>query len=390
LGVTRGKAEALQEFLRFLYVGITRAKHSCLVVLKPLKDAPAALSAIDYLARAGSFDGALPGPEDLIAFLQQRPTNPAVFDPAITVGGDDFVYPSSPVDAGYLQTFDTVPERGWVTGSFTSMTAAGHAVAETGDLAAPDYDALIAEDLAGEVIAPEPVFELPAGVRFGICCHRMLEEVAFDGGAAAIEECVRRNWQMYFANAEPMLPTVARMIRDVLNTPLAGAMKLADINRADRLSELKFSCQLKQALDGGRLRRIAGDTKLAGEGAFALPAGTILTGEIDLVFRHKGKYFLVDWKTNLAGGQLANFAPDRLAAEMHKNQYCFQYLLYLAGFFRFLSARGVTVDRDFYEQNFGGVYYLFLRGISPSHPGRGIYFDKPDYGLLEALIHEIN
>ena len=39
---------------------------------------------------------------------------------------------------------------------------------------------------------------------------------------------------------------------------------------------------------------------------------------------------------------------------------------------------------------FGGVYYLFLRGLDPSHPGRGIYFHRPDPAALAALEGDIS
>ena len=39
-----------------------------------------------------------------------------------------------------------------------------------------------------------------------------------------------------------------------------------------------------------------------------------------------------------------------------------------------------------YEQHFGGVLYLFVRGVHPSHPpGAGVFFDRPPRGLIERL-----
>ena len=35
---------------------------------------------------------------------------------------------------------------------------------------------------------------------------------------------------------------------------------------------------------------------------------------------------------------------------------------------------------------FGGVYYLFLRGIDPKHPGFGIYRDR----LEETFVGKLN
>jgi exodeoxyribonuclease V beta subunit len=48
---------------------------------------------------------------------------------------------------------------------------------------------------------------------------------------------------------------------------------------------------------------------------------------------------------------------------------------------RFLHSR----MKDYsYERNFGGVYYLFVRGISEGSKN-GIYFDLPDFNTIQAL-----
>ena len=41
------------------------------------------------------------------------------------------------------------------------------------------------------------------------------------------------------------------------------------------------------------------------------------------------------------------------------------------------------VDYD-YDRHFGGVYYLFLRGMDPARAGNGVFFDRPSRQLIEA------
>jgi exodeoxyribonuclease V beta subunit len=39
-----------------------------------------------------------------------------------------------------------------------------------------------------------------------------------------------------------------------------------------------------------------------------------------------------------------------------------------------------------YDRHFGGVYYLFLRGMAPEHErGNGVFFDRPSRQLIENL-----
>ena len=41
-----------------------------------------------------------------------------------------------------------------------------------------------------------------------------------------------------------------------------------------------------------------------------------------------------------------------------------------------------------YEHHFGGVIYLFLRGVDKEHPQQGIYTTRPNAGLI-ALMDEM-
>jgi len=70
-----------------------------------------------------------------------------------------------------------------------------------------------------------------------------------------------------------------------------------------------------------------------------------------------------------------------LDREMLTHHYVLQYHLYVVALHRFLLQR----VRDYnYEENFGGVYYLFVRGMKMGS-GRGIFFDLPDYETIQTL-----
>ena len=67
---------------------------------------------------------------------------------------------------------------------------------------------------------------------------------------------------------------------------------------------------------------------------------------------------------------------------MHQSAYTLQYLIYSLALHRWLRSR---IDDYHYDQHFGGVYYLFLRGMHPDHPGSGVFFDRPEGSLIEDL-----
>ena len=65
--------------------------------------------------------------------------------------------------------------------------------------------------------------------------------------------------------------------------------------------------------------------------------------------------------------------------------YFLQYMIYTVAVVKFLRMRTGKFEEAEYDAQFGGVFYLFLRGISPEHPGRGVFYDKPPYELVRQL-----
>ena len=53
---------------------------------------------------------------------------------------------------------------------------------------------------------------------------------------------------------------------------------------------------------------------------------------------------------------------------------------------RFLAG---TLPEYSYEEQFGGVFYLFTRGMSPEYPGNGVYYDRPGHHTLDKLLKSI-
>jgi len=106
-------------------------------------------------------------------------------------------------------------------------------------------------------------------------------------------------------------------------------------------------------------------------------------GFIDLVLRHQGRFYIIDYKSNRLGDRLTAYEHDGLHAAIRHHHYDLQYLIYTLALHRFLSRQLPGYD---YRTHFGGVYYLFLRGMRPSAgPRRGVWYDRPPYELIAAL-----
>jgi exodeoxyribonuclease V beta subunit len=107
-----------------------------------------------------------------------------------------------------------------------------------------------------------------------------------------------------------------------------------------------------------------------------------LTGFMDMVFRKNGRFFLVDWKTNW----LDTYDAEALERCMHDSDYFRQYRLYLQALQRWLEkAQGEEFD---FTRDFGGVYYLFLRGMNARDETNGVYFRRScsEDLLLESVL----
>ena len=107
---------------------------------------------------------------------------------------------------------------------------------------------------------------------------------------------------------------------------------------------------------------------------------------IDLVFRHGDRFYIVDWKSNWLGNRAEEYGPEVLRTAMVRQFYVLQYHLYAAALHAHLRLR---VPGYRYETHFGGVYYVFLRGLDPARPELGVFRDRPAAGLIEQLSQSI-
>jgi exodeoxyribonuclease V beta subunit len=107
----------------------------------------------------------------------------------------------------------------------------------------------------------------------------------------------------------------------------------------------------------------------------------MLKGFIDLVFEHQGKYYVLDWKSNHLGDDVSYYHGQALSGAMADHRYDLQYQIYALALHRFLRSR---IDNYDYEQHFGGVYYLFLRGMDGASD-HGIFSAKPSLEFLDDM-----
>ena len=382
--------ERLAEDLRLLYVSLTRATHLCVVSWGAVKPGGGYVyPALAHLLHAQP--GQAPAEADadyrrvrdqghaamrahLEALAQRAPGAIAIEAPPVDG------MPLAPAAADGA-AFRALPVRRTVADDWSVTSYSELARHATSDEAAGGPPAAAgAAPPASDTIAA-----LPRGRRAGLFFHGLLESLDFTARDPAALVAAARVHLRRSGIDERFADVVARAVDDVLDTPLADGLRLRDLDGPRRRNEVGF-CYPIHALTGARLARaapsLAVDAVATPRFTFA-PRSGLMKGFVDLVFEHAGRYYLADWKTNWLGPTPDDYGPARVAEEMRRHHYDLQYLVYAVALHRHLRQRLPDYD---YARHFGGVYYFFVRGMTPATGlARGVFFDRPTAGTIAAL-----
>ena len=245
---------------------------------------------------------------------------------------------------------------------------------------------------------PDPVADcllttdqFPGGTQAGICLHKMLEKLDFTRPVAeqipVLHEALAGSY--FGAEQEQLVHIVIPWLQTVLATPFDSENRfcLQQLANKNRIDELGFFYPVN-ALNRQAIKPLLHDycpNSVIRSTLNQLQAAQMkgwMRGFIDLVYRRHDRYYLVDYKSNWLGNTNNAYSEQNLVKTIADRQYYLQYLIYSVALHRFLTLRVADYD---YQRHFGGVYYLFIRGMSVERPGAGVYFDRPAQQLIEAL-----
>lgn len=389
--------ELLAENLRLMYVALTRAKYRCYLAWGRINEsdtsAPAYLFHSEGIDRSADVLGSLSAavkPKTSTALRREIESLAAASGGGISIEalpeGPAGVYtPGAQRDAGLeCRAFSGRIPRDWRISSYSSMTAR-RAADEARDFSEEGGS-------GGEAGAGRTdIFGFPRGAGAGRLIHGIFERCDFSDSAGH-EELVAGIVRESGFDGRWRGPLCA-MLRDVLAAPLedgTSRFSLSTIAGSERLHELEFYFPLGHST----AHDIAGVFRAHGKGAVSDFAAGIeglgaarlrgfMRGFIDMVFRHGERFYIVDWKSNHLGGAAEDYTRERMESEMRRHYYILQYHLYTVALDRYLAAR----LKDYaYESHFGGIFYIFVRGVGArSGAESGIYYDRPDGRLARAL-----
>jgi exodeoxyribonuclease V beta subunit len=289
-----------------------------------------------------------------------------------------------------------VPQRRhhslWWTASFSALTRGLSSESLHEEvLADAQTDALTNDWEDTSTDTPNPWQAFPAGARYGTLLHDLLEwQAQHDWPIASPYGATQHAWQGLLErkaqwlqlkpqDTQQLTPWVQRLITTPM--PLQGLgsyLVLSQLQRADMWAEMSFSFEAHQltadTLDALIQQHLFVDTPRPSLQARTLNG--MLTGFMDLVLQHDGKYWVLDYKSN----RLNNYAPLTLQNAILEKRYEVQYVLYTLALHRLLTSRLPDYD---YDQHIGGCIYVFLRGIEDA--GAGVHVQRPSKALIEAL-----
>jgi exodeoxyribonuclease V beta subunit len=407
--LTQAKQERLAEDLRLLYVAVTRAVYVCYLGVGAVctRVSKSGKSEVHNSALGFLLQRAEPGDKaKLEAAIDGLSDHPAIGSMRCDVQPlQPFEPPQAPETPLSCRPFTTAINRNWWLTSYSALSrpASGHGFDASMDLAWLDR-AELDPHMPAETLWDR--FHFPRGAEAGTLLHALFETLDFAAEPSEVESAIEA--MLAHAGYDPnWLAVVVALRESVLSTPLQDQVDgggqpytLAMIPAVQRLVEMEFVLPLAR-LDAARLNALLNRYDPLSRKARALDFSQIqgmLKGFIDLVYQYEGRYYVLDYKSNHLGDSMGDYNRAAMAHAMTEHRYDFQYQLYALALHRFLSQRLPEYD---YETHFGGVYYLFIRGM-PSGPddasrlcadeamsgsaqAPGVYFSRPEFELIEGL-----
>ncbi len=272
------------------------------------------------------------------------------------------------------------PPAPWPTprrvGSFSALTRHGSDV-EFGEAPPPPTTT---------PTGPVRLGEFPRGASYGTLLHSLFEGLDF-GHPTDLAHRVGRLIERAGVEATWRDPLIEHVL-DVLATPLGGGLPpLSEVSLADRADEWAFHLPLATTWTPEVLARAFDQERphlaRAVRSRGFEPLSGLFKGFVDSVFCVGERWVIVDYKSNHLGGDRSDYGPGPVANAVTHHLYDLQYHLYAVALFRHLERRKAGFDP---ELHWGGVRYLFLRGMGPTHPpGWSIHEDRPSVASIQRL-----
>lgn len=344
-----------QENRRLMYVAITRAVYGC-YIFRNQKQGSSTLQ--HFLSGIG--DESIPSAH--FAYADGLPALPAAPYRAAEKSVSSALRKA--------QNF-RLQQPNWGILSFTYLNARGVQISRPkAAITADAYDNFVFS-------------ELRRGARTGDLLHYILERVYFNDDEHWEEVIGKALTRHMPGKKETWTPLLRQLLAHVLHTVLqvcGQTFSLSEVLPAQRLPEFEFYFPV-QSFQSAALSGLSDETAPLLLKNFRDSLEGVMNGKLDLFFQHNGRYYILDWKSNYLGDKPEDYDQEALKEVMSSEGYHLQYHLYTLAAVRYLKTRLNDFD---YERDFGGVIYLFLRGMRKGKD-TGVFCCKPDWKKIEKM-----
>lgn len=229
-----------------------------------------------------------------------------------------------------------------------------------------------------EIEAPEDI--LPKGAHFGNAIHNVFEDFDFsrakDLDLNEIPQDLLRMMQKHF-EAESLeyenMEHLRLSFSLIKNTLLAQLPKVwQDTQDTFSLAKLPVENQKKEM-----------QFNLGLPFSEQIP-NWFFNGFIDLVFIQDSRYCILDWKTDF----LEDYSHQSLEKAIYQKKYSLQRALYTYTLVEWLSTLIPDISKEsIYEQYFGAIYYVFVRGTQANTSKA---FHSHRYSSYQDLVKDLD
>jgi len=389
--------EELQEELRLLYVGLTRAEYAVHLYwserCKPDFGVGAGkTSALDVVIRQTLERLGLPPTEASLGAMAEQCEGIDIVDPATVTNtryiaadeSDEPRHARSPLPAvrafRWLHSFSSLAKHAPLT---TSESGAADEI-ET-DVEAEREDA--AQD--DNASADDPMLlaiDAWRGRHFGNALHEILENAGSEPVWPQRRDFLAQHLLALRVKTPPgadACEPIGRLVDRVRSADLGDGLRLIEVPETSRISEFEFQLPV-EGVSLDTLRELCLQHSAEEAISPALSSARLsgmLTGFADLIFEYAGRYHVLDYKTNWLGTRLRDYAGDNLVAAMRDHHYPLQALIYTIALHRYLRGR---LDGYTPERHLGDSWYLFVRAVGLGD-GLGVWRRGWPAALIEAL-----
>lgn len=226
--------------------------------------------------------------------------------------------------------------------------------------------------------------------RWGVIIDRALRQQQLPALYFSTLTASQEGFQLSHAQSdEPLQPhylALSGWLNEVIHTPFgATGQRPIDIKAQQKSAEMGFNMRLTHSLSLESLNQLFSDYQIPlnlHTEAQMQAMWRYLRGEIDLVYQHDNRYYIVDYKSNFLGDSFAAYHKDALAEAMNAHGYWLQASIYQVALHRFLQLRLPNYDPT---HQLGAVEYAFIRGMSPEFADYGRLVWQPPLDFILAL-----